>query len=160
MTAKAVSNRFDRLKKEPQWQLTNSLSGSNGASNGNTPVKSKATPRKKKNVGVTGSSNEDDDEDFDEKKPAPKKSNLNKTQGGRVSKPQTPRKNGSFNANMAAITVPSDDEDIIIKDEAAGNGYSRNGNGYENSFAIDDAGEDDGAEYYEANGYASEGDMV
>jgi hypothetical protein len=87
---------------------------------------------------------------------------LNKTQGGRVSKPQTPRKNESFNASMAAITVPSDDEDNIIKCEAAGNGYSRNGNGYGNSFTMDadDGGDDDGAQYYEANGYASEGDMV
>ena len=160
MTAKAVSTRFERLKKEPQWQLTNSLSGSNGASNGNTPVKPKAVRRKKKNVGATGSSNEDDDEDFDEKKSILKKSTLNKTQGGRVSKPQTPRKNGSFNANMAAMTVPSDDEDII-KSEAAGNGYSRNGNGYGNSFPMDDdAGEGDGAEYYGVNGYGSEGDMV
>jgi hypothetical protein len=160
VTAKAVSTRFERLKKEPQWQLTNSLSGSNGASNGSTPVKQKAAPRKKKNVGATGSSNEDDDEDF-EKKPTPKKSTLNKTQGGRVSKPQTPRKNGSFNANMAAITVPSDDEDHLVKREAVGNGSSHNGNGYGNSFAMDDeAGEDDGAEYYGADDYGSEGDMV
>jgi hypothetical protein len=159
VTAKAVSTRFERLKKEPQWQLTNSLSGSNGASNGNAPAKPKATPRKKKNVAATGSGNEDDDEDFEEK-PTPKKSNLNKTQGGRVSKPQTPKKNGFFNANMAAITVPSDDEEIVVKPEAAGNGYHRNGNGYGNSFAMDDdAGEVD-AEYYEANDYGSEGDMV
>lgn len=161
MTAKAVSTRFERLKKEPQWQLTNSFSGSNGASggNGNAPAKPKAAPRKK-NVAAAGGSNEDDDEDFEEKKPTPKKSTLNKTQGGRVSKPQTPRKNGSFNANTSAITVPSDDEDDIIKSEAAGNGYHRNGNGYGNSFAMDDdAGEDD-ATYYEANNYGSEGDMV
>jgi len=159
VTAKAVSTRFERLKKEPQWQLTNSLSGSNGASNGNAPVKPKAAPRKKKNIDAAGSCNEDDDEDFDEKKPSPKKSTLNKTQGGRVSKPQTPRKNGSFNANMAAITVPSDDEDTIIKHEAASNGFGRKG--YGNSFAVDDdAGEDDGAEFYEANDYGSEGDMV
>lgn len=161
MTAKAVSTRFERLKKEPQWQLTNSLSGSNGAGNGIAPVKPKAAPRKKKNVAATGSSNGDDDEDFDEKKPTPKKSTLNKTQGGRVSKPQTPRKNGSFNANMAAITVPSDDEDNIMKREAAGNGFHRNGSGYGNSFAMDDdAGDDDDAKFYEANDYGSEGDMV
>lgn len=88
---------------------------------------------------------------------------MNKTQGGRVSKPQTPRKNGSLSANMSAITVPSDDEDNIIKHEHAGNGSHRNGNGngYGNSFAMDDdAGEDDGAQYYETNGYFSEGDMV
>jgi hypothetical protein len=156
VTAKAVSTRFERLKKEPQWQLTNSLSGSNGSSNGNAPAKPKAAPRKK-----NGISNEDDDEDFDEKRPIPKKSTLNKTQGGRVSKPQTPRKNGSFNANMAAIIVPSDEEDNFIKHEAAGNELHRNGHGYGNSFAMDDYdGEDDGVEFHEANDYASEGDMV
>jgi len=142
------------------------MAGNNGASNGTNsgpPVKPKATPRKKKALAVAGSSNEDDDEEFDEKKPTPKKSNLNKTQGGRISKPQTPRKNGSFNANMSAITVPSDDEDNILKHEHAGNSFHRNGNGnsYGNSFAMDDdAGEDDGAQYYEANDHASECDMV
>ncbi len=168
MTGKAVSTRFERLKKEAHWDLTNSIAGnnsaSNGNSNGNTPVKPKATPRKKKPVAAAGSSNEDDDEDFDEKKATTKKSNLNKTQGGRVSKPQTPRKNGSFNANMAAITVVSDDENHIIKCETAGSGFSRNanGNGYGNSFVAmdDDAGEDDGAVYYEANNYGPEEDMV
>jgi hypothetical protein len=141
------------------------MAGNNGASNGNgngvASPKPKATPRKKKAFAAAGGSNEDDDEDFDEKKPTPKKSTLNKTQGGRVSKPQTPRKNGSFNTNMAAISVPSDDEGDIIKSEHIGNGFHRNGNrhGYGNSFAMDDAG-DDGAEYYETNDYGSEGDMI
>src|SRR5271154_6656209 len=99
VTAKAVSTRFERLRKEPAW-LTNSNSGpnGNGASNGAAKPKT-ATPRKKKNLGAAGSSNEDDEDIFEEKKFTPKKSTLNKTQGGRVSKPQTPRKigGGSFN---------------------------------------------------------------
>jgi hypothetical protein len=157
-TAKAVSTRFERLKKEPEWNLANSLSASNGNGAGanGTPAKTK-TPRKPKNpasaaAAAPGSSNEDDDETF-EKKPTPRKSNLNKTQGGRVSKPQTPRKNGagsSFNTQTAAINLASDDEDdeVNFKQELAANG---NGD--------TEAMNEDGGDIYNT-GYQSDGDMV
>lgn len=151
-TAKAVSTRFERLKKEPGW-LTNNPSGSNGANHGTgngTPRKT-ATPRKKKAAVAEGDSNEDDDEDFLDKKSTPKKSALNKTQGGRITKPKTPSKNNSF-ASMP-IEVGSEDEENIIKTEPINNGH---GNGY---MEIDD--DEDGGQFYDTNnGYISEADQV
>jgi hypothetical protein len=155
-TAKAVSTRFERLKKEPGW-LTNNPSGSNGASNGtgNGTPKKTATPRKKKAAVAEGDSNEDDDEEFLEKKFTPKKSALNKTQGGRVAKPKTPSKNNSF-ASMP-IEVGSEEDENIIKTEPISNGHANgHGNGH---MEIDD--EDDGGQFYDTNnGYISEADQV
>lgn len=151
-TAKAVSTRFERLKKEPGW-LTNNPSGSNGASNGtgNGTPKKPATPRKKKAAAAEGDDNEDDDEEFVDKKFTPKKSALNKTQGGRITKPKTPSKNNSF-ASMP-IDIGSGDEENIIKTEHGTNGH---GNGH---MEIDD--EDDGGQFYDTNnGYISEADQV
>jgi hypothetical protein len=144
------------LKKEPGW-LTNNPSGSNGASNGtgNGTPKKTATPRKKKAAVAEGDSNEDDDEEFLEKKFTPKKSALNKTQGGRVAKPKTPSKNNSF-ASMP-IEVGSEEEENIIKTEPISNGHANgHGNGH---MEIDD--EDDGGQFYDTNnGYISEADQV
>jgi hypothetical protein len=143
------------LKKEPGW-ITNSPSGSNGAANGagNGTPKKTATPRKKKTAAAEGDSNEDDDEDFTTDKKTPKKSSLNKTQGGRVSKPKTPSKNNSF--TMIPIEVVSEDEGSLIKSEPTGNGYA---NGYGNGhMEVDD---DDGGQFFEANaGYISDADQV
>jgi hypothetical protein len=151
------------LKKEPEWNLANSLSASNGNGANGTPVKSK-TPRKPKNVGGGGAvalgGNDDDDETFDDsKKPTPKKTNLNKTQGGRVSKPQTPRKNGansSFNTQTAAIALISDDEDEANVKQEHGEAMEDDGGDTYNT-GYQPEGDMD---FYNNTGYQSEGDMV
>jgi hypothetical protein len=148
-TAKAVSTRFERMKKEPGW-LTNNPSGSNGTPNGNgaTTAKAKATPRKKK--APAGSSNSDDEEEF---KYTPTKSAMNRTQGGRITKPKTPSKNGSFAGGMMPIEVGSDDENNIKME------HNGNGNGY--AMPLDDVSDDEGGKFYEAdNGYLSDGEAV
>lgn len=82
---------------------------------------------------------------------------LNKTQGGRVSKLETPRKKVNGSSSGPIPLDISDDEGAIIKPEPTGNGFNHsNGNG--NSFTMVDA-EEEGGSFYEP-GYASEGDMV
>lgn len=87
VTGKAVSTYFERVKKDPNWQRTDSIpTGENGTPK-KTPVKrgpraKKATPAKK-----MGSSddNEDDDEEMD-LNGTPTKGPLNKVKNGRVAK--------------------------------------------------------------------------
>jgi hypothetical protein len=110
-TAKAVSTRFERLKKEPDWL------GNDGVSRTNNKIAGpKSTPRKtnkpKKSAAGKGNSEEGDNNSDDEElenTPTKAKGLLNKTQGGRVTKTQSPKKsfNGSFNGNGAA-THPYD----------------------------------------------------
>ncbi|OBT68883.1 hypothetical protein VE03_02176 [Pseudogymnoascus sp. 23342-1-I1] len=114
VTAKAVSTRFERLRKEPDW-LGNST---NGDAPHSAAPKAPRTPKKKViKKTVSDEDNEDDEEaEISPFKFTPKES-LNKTKGGRISKVRTPRK--------AAASVPSyvesggeeDEEDEEISDE-------------------------------------------
>lgn len=116
-SAKAVSTYFERAKKDPQWNLANTIA-ENG-NGGGSAVKPKATPRKrtpakgKKNL---SSNNSDDDEEMDT--PSKPKSVLNKVASGRVTKP------GRASAKKASYAELSDDEDDgdmdMIKPEPEG----------------------------------------
>lgn len=115
-TAKAVSTRFERLKKEPSW-LTNGISGNNG-----TPPKVRANNgvRRAKNAAASGEQANSDDEEVPvtPTKKTPKKEPINRTQAGRVTKARTQQK------ALQSIYVESDnDDEDIIKTETNGGDY-------------------------------------
>lgn len=131
------------MKKETAWDLTNPMTG-NDATAGTTPKK--ATPRKrapngsaKKNMAASVEDGDDEEASFEET-PTKKKSTLNKTQGGRVTKP---RANGRAKVtNYADPETPDEDEDeadlAAVKMEhhnpfsSNGNGLSQESNGFQN----------------------------
>ncbi|KAF7872420.1 hypothetical protein EAF04_003341 [Stromatinia cepivora] len=126
-TGKAISTRFERMRKESAWDLNSQPIGTNNPL-GTTPKKSRAprTPSKKTPKKAAASSNEEGDDDSDlemgtpSKKSSPvKKEPMNKVKGGRVEK-----KNGTPSRaakNTVKSYIDSDDEDdddeLIIKDE-------------------------------------------
>jgi hypothetical protein len=141
-----VSTRFERIKKEPHWDL--SINKHPGDGNGNTPVKtprkrgpSKNTPQSK---GAAHNGGSDDDEGSEFGTPSKKKGVLNKVKGGRVMK----AKGKGANASQSFGDESMDD----IKPEVAASfemaQYENSpGNGYSNgsSWAYEGGGE----QYYD-----------
>lgn len=105
ISGKAVSTYFERARKDPHWNLSNTAT-----ENGVTPTKGrtpKTTPRKR-----TVKKEEDDDEDEGVATPS-KKTPLNKVKNGRVTKQNTPR------ARVPAMHIDEEDDagDNMIKPE-------------------------------------------
>ncbi|TGO80595.1 hypothetical protein BELL_0004g00210 [Botrytis elliptica] len=127
VTGKAISTRFERMRKEPAWALNSPL-GTND-SLGTTPKKTRA-PRsaKKSTKKAAASSNEEGDDDSDmematpSKKGSPvKKETINKVKGGRVEKkPATPSRAAKTNIKSYVDSDDEGDDDLIIKDEDIG----------------------------------------
>lgn len=167
------------MKRDPQWNLTNSIQ-----ENGGTPTKAKkprakATPKKKAKKDEASGDDEDREGGSDVEMQSPTKGPLNKTLGGRVAKQQrTPRKTAPINLTEAA-SEEEDEEGDMIKNEH--NGYSQayshggsfnNGNGYGNGhgngngYTAEGYGDsfengDDGDMYYAAeDGYGGGDDEV
>jgi hypothetical protein len=114
VTGKAVSERFVRLKREPEWDLSNSVTENGGAKA--TPRK-RATPAKprsskKKSVEVS----DDDDEDINETPSKKFKGSLNKTMSGRVTK-TTPARASRPALGAFAEKSSGDEEEDIVKTE-------------------------------------------
>ncbi|KAM0186464.1 hypothetical protein ACHAPC_004545 [Botrytis cinerea] len=124
VTGKAISTRFERMRKESAWDL-NSPPGTNDFL-GTTPKKGRAQRTPKKNAKKAAvSSNEEGDDDSDMEMPTPskkgspvKKETINKVKGGRVEKkPATPSR-AVKNAIKSYVDSDDDgDDDFIIKDE-------------------------------------------
>ncbi|EHL01447.1 hypothetical protein M7I_2537 [Glarea lozoyensis 74030] len=119
-SGKAVSTYFERLRRDPQWNLANTIaengSGSSPAKNA-TPKKprapkgvsaKKATPKKR----VTTDTDEDDDEEMAE---SPSKSSINKVMSGRVTKPA--RTNRAKISYTESGDEDDDDSDQVVKSE-------------------------------------------
>ena len=158
VTGKAVSTYFERARKDPNWDR--SRSAADIKSEG-TPVKTPASRKRgqSKNSKKTATTDEDDTEvQFDET-PTKKKTPLNKTAGGRVTKPSSGRAKPRLN-----YAEPDDEDDelndevTIIKSENASNpfisnGHS-NGNGNSNGHSHSNGHDDNGfGNDYEENGY-------
>ncbi|TEY78211.1 hypothetical protein BOTCAL_0051g00290 [Botryotinia calthae] len=124
VTGKAISTRFERMRKESAWDL-NSPPGTND-SLGTTPKKARAqrTPKKSaKKAAVSSNEEGDDDSDMEmltpSKKGSPvKKETINKVKGGRVEKkPATPSRAAKNNIKSYVDSDDEGDDDLIIKDE-------------------------------------------
>lgn len=124
--------RFERLRKEPAWDLSVNCDSIDGGSAVKTPNgrKSKATKNTPKKGG--------DDDDEDAGTPSKKKSALNKVADGRVQK--TP--NGDRGRKPTSMTYQEDeDEEVPVKEEDetfadAFQDVHENGNGisYQNGY--------------------------
>jgi hypothetical protein len=128
-SGKAVSTYFERAKKDPQWNLANTIV-ENGAGSGGA-TKAKATPRKKakKNSSI---SDDEDTEMFN----TPSKTPLNKVASGRITKKATPRSASKKIANYAEPESEDEEDEEMIKGEPEGFEdiqYNRNGNGHSRS---------------------------
>lgn len=139
VTGKAVSTYFERARKDPSWQRTDSSSPGDGA----TPAKAKrggggGRGRGKKAAaptngnGVTGGSGEDDDEEGNFDETPSKKAPLNKTKAGRVTKTSGGRAKKNIN-----YAEDDDDEENMVKDEGETGGYMdiNYGNGHNDNGA-------------------------
>lgn len=94
VNAKAVNNCFNRMKKEPAFDLNNPFADEDGENGTGTPARAKKTPLKatstpsKKDRGKKQES--DDDENGEEvaggSTPTPRKANINRVKTGRVEK--------------------------------------------------------------------------
>ena len=114
VTGKAVSERFVRLKKEPDWNLNNTE-----AENGSTP---KSTPRKraaakpkagnKKKVEHNDDDSNEEGSNFDDDESPSKKPKgaLNKTKGGRITK-TTPSRAARPAPGQFSTNDDDDDDD-------------------------------------------------
>jgi hypothetical protein len=127
-SGKAVSTYFERAKKDPQWNLANTIA-ENGAGSGSA-TKAKATPRKRAPKAKKNSSTSDDEdtEIFN----TPSKTPLNKVASGRVTKKATPRSASKKVANYAEPESEDEEDDEMIKGEPEGFEdiqYNGNGNG-------------------------------
>ncbi|KAF7887038.1 uncharacterized protein EAF02_003685 [Botrytis sinoallii] len=145
VTGKAISTRFERMRKEPAWALNSPL-GTND-SLGTTPKKARA-PRsaKKSTKKAAASSNEEGDDDSDmematpSKKGSPvKKETINKVKGGRVEKkPATPSRAAktnikSYDEDIGAYDFgrAADGDEDMLGGGGFGHGYGHgNGNGH------------------------------
>ncbi|RDL36409.1 uncharacterized protein BP5553_05761 [Venustampulla echinocandica] len=107
VSGKAVSTYFERARKDPHWNLSNTVT-----ENGGTPAKSRTPrgPAKKRVV-----KNEDDDDDEEEEATPSKKPKapLHKVKNGRVAK-----QNGRARV-PAPYVDEEDDDDNMIKPETA-----------------------------------------
>ncbi|KAF7944706.1 uncharacterized protein EAE97_005339 [Botrytis byssoidea] len=125
-TGKAISTRFERMRKEPAWNL-HSPPGTNDSLG--TPKKARAqrTPKKSAKKAAASSNEEGDDESDLEmgtpsKKGSPvKKETINKVKGGRVEKkPATPSRAAKTGIKSYVDSDDEGDDDLIIKDEDIG----------------------------------------
>jgi hypothetical protein len=147
VTGKAVSTYLERAKKDPHWNIANSIEENGGATT--KAARKPRTPKPKKDK-VEGS----------DESPTKKKTPLNKTQGGRVAK--TP---GSGRGRPAKIYEAEDEneddnEDVNVKGEhdeeaeddmavhANGNGHDMGNGDWSNSGEVyyDPEDEYDGVE--------------
>lgn len=144
VTGKAISSHFDRMRKDPLWDLTNNPVDGIAATPA-TPTK-KAAPRAPRGSGKKVSpkkkkaAQDDEDEDDEESvtNESPSKPNLNRVQTGRVTKARA-------TAKPKSIYIESDaesDGETAIKQEIpsmysapASNGHASNGNGFSNGFS-------------------------
>lgn len=157
-TGKAVSTRFERLKKEEPWDL------SINRDPGDAPV-AKATPRKRGPTATPGTASakktkkqnlreddDDDEEDFQETPSKSGKSTLNRVKSGRVTK----RTNaGPSNGTSYAISDSDDEtekftEKFAVKNEYMDDYEIAEPSVEENSYSFDDHNND--------GGYQVEGD--
>lgn len=160
ISAKAVSTRFERLKKEPDWLGDSTNSGSAAPKAPRTPKSKKAA----KKIASEEDYEDDEEADISPSKFTPKGA-LNKTKGGRVTKTRSPRK--------AEIKVPTyveedaddDEEDddvypeenagtIVVKSESNDHAstFSMNGNGHHNGNGYSGGqGEDEEDIFHEAS---------
>ncbi|KAI9647274.1 hypothetical protein NHQ30_003657 [Ciborinia camelliae] len=128
-TGKAISTRFERMRKEPSWDLSTPPANTNKVL-GTPKKRAPRTPSKKsakKTAASSEEANEDDDSDIEMVTPSKKgslikKEALNKVKGGRVEKkPNTPgraAKNGIKNYNES--DDEGEDDEVTIKDEYMG----------------------------------------
>ncbi|KAM0160846.1 hypothetical protein ACHAQE_004440 [Botrytis cinerea] len=162
VTGKAISTRFERMRKESAWDL-NSPPGTNDFL-GTTPKKGRAQRTPKKNAKKAAvSSNEEGDDDSDMEMPTPskkgspvKKETINKVKGGRVEKkPATPSR-AVKNAIKSYVDSDDDgDDDFIIKDEDfSAYDFGRAAEGDEDMLAggVFDGGNGNGHGYGHGNG--------
>ncbi|KAG0646543.1 hypothetical protein D0Z07_7656 [Hyphodiscus hymeniophilus] len=123
-SGKAISTRFERMRKEPCWDLTINTSagdGSKSTPNKRTPNKAKGTPSEKMKTDV-GS-----DSDAGDFFTPSKKASIKKVQAGRVSKTKsTPR-----SKSVKSYAEEEDDEEedgLAVKDEAEEMTFDSNSN--------------------------------
>lgn len=137
-SGKAVSTYFERLKKDTQWNLANSIA--DNAANGGSARK--ATPRARKTpVKRKGAQGSDESGEGDEETP-PKKGSMNKVQTGRVTKVRGfAKKTANYAEPESSGAEEDDDEGMMVhpvKEETMGmqgfsdigsNGHGAHGNG-------------------------------
>jgi hypothetical protein len=137
ITGKAVSTYLERAKKDPHWNIANSIQENGGA------AKKPRTPKAKKVQGADES-------------PTKRKTPLNKTQSGRVAKTPGSGRGRSAKINYAAEDENEDDnEDVNVKGEhdeeaeddmavhANGNGHDMGNGDWSNSGEVYYDPEDD-----------------
>ncbi|OBT78598.1 hypothetical protein VF21_02283 [Pseudogymnoascus sp. 05NY08] len=167
VTAKAVSTRFERLKKESSW-LGNSA---NGDAPRSAAPKAPRTPKKKAvKKNVSDEDNEDDEEPEISPLKFTPKDQLNKTVGGRVIKARTPRKAAAAIPTYVESGAEDDeyddgnsDEDteekvsgIVVKSESNEYGAMTPNHGSESqNFAAGDHGGNGFAHHSFSNGFAN-----
>lgn len=140
VTGRAVSERMLRMKKEPDWNLANTMA-ENLAPQKSTPGKratNKSTPTSSAKKGFKmnmndGGSADDDDESFDPS-PSKKKGALNKVKSGRIAKPHGRASQASY-----AEETDEDEEQYPVKGEDGAD----NMNGYHHGNGYDDDGHED-----------------
>ncbi|KAG9236713.1 hypothetical protein BJ875DRAFT_362080, partial [Amylocarpus encephaloides] len=88
VSGKAVSTYFERAKKDPQWNLTNTIAANLGGASAKTTPKKRGTPNKRKSTAAKKTAICDDDDSDDEEQISPKKQKtvLSKVCSGRVTK--------------------------------------------------------------------------
>jgi hypothetical protein len=118
-TAKAVSTRFERLKKEPEWDLTSDPSANVDNSGGavpKTPTRG-AIPRKRKTPAKKTKTEDGSEEDDNEQFSPSKKESTRKVANGRVTKQKTPRKAAPKMGVMAESGQSSGESDAYRNGE-------------------------------------------
>jgi len=118
-TGKAISTRFERMRKESCWDLSNTSS-----SIANSPVKkprARGTPKKKAasmtpSTEAENNENEenggDDNSDYDVT--PSKKAAINKVKNGRVSKPLSSRPARKTAAKAPTVYLEDDEDDDMV----------------------------------------------
>ena len=102
--------RFEKLKKEPSWDLSINTEAGDGSAPKSTPRKRAPKGTPKKTTKAEGSAGSDDDgSSFDNTPSKMGKGALNKVMSGRISKPRG-------KAGVASY-AEDDDEDMAVKPE-------------------------------------------
>jgi hypothetical protein len=136
VTGKAVSTYFERAKKDPQWNRANSIEENSGSAK---KPRAPRTPKAKK---------EKFEGDADDSPTKPKKTPLNKTQGGRVAKtpgsgrgrpvknyaePEDENEDDNEDVNVKGEHDNEADDDDMAVQHANGNGHGMGNNNWSNS---------------------------
>lgn len=119
-SGKAVSTYFERVKKDNQWNLTNTIA--ENASNAGSAIKK--TPRKKTPAKRKGGAQASDGDSADEEETPSKKSAMNKVASGRVTKARSATKKGKYAEPESDVEDQDDQEEMgsrgVKKEEMGG----------------------------------------